>query len=125
MIERQQRIEFGEIPGKRAARHRIVDHREPLDAPRDPIAADRFDGHPRLLRQPPLGTLVGVHSHYHSLFLHPSIPISLSLDRVVHLIFLSPLPSPLLLPIFHPPVPRSSSFMSFFFLSFFFFFFFF
>src|SRR3546814_3473748 len=58
---------------KRAARHRIVDHREPLDAPRDPIAADRFDGHPRLWRQPPLGTVVGVHEQYHAIVIHPAI----------------------------------------------------
>src|SRR3546814_8163073 len=71
---------------KRAARHRIVDHREPLDAPRDPIAADRFDGHPRLWRQPPLGTVVGVHEQYHAIVIHPAIAIAVAVDRGVELI---------------------------------------
>src|SRR3546814_4923850 len=43
LIERQQRIAFGEIHGKRAARHRIVDCSEPLDAPGDPSAAAQID----------------------------------------------------------------------------------
>src|SRR3546814_20402669 len=65
---------------------RIVDHREPLDAPRDPIAAARFDGHPRLWRQPPLGTVVGVHEQYHAIVIHPAIAIAVAVDRGVVLI---------------------------------------
>jgi hypothetical protein len=44
VLERQQRIEFGVIARDRAARHRVVEERQAIDASQDSVVGDRLQG---------------------------------------------------------------------------------
>src|SRR5690606_40949223 len=40
--QRQQRVEFGEVAGHGAARHRVIEHGQAVDAAGDAVVADRL-----------------------------------------------------------------------------------
>ncbi|KAG1391812.1 hypothetical protein G6F59_014790 [Rhizopus arrhizus] len=86
VVQRQQWIQFGVVAGQRAARHRVVQYGQAIDAPAHAIAADRLQADLRLLLQPTRQPVLDVHEQHHAIVVHAAVAVVQAIDGGVVLV---------------------------------------